>query len=171
MSFPRKWESSLFNMLQKSLDSRLHGNDDFCNWLYIIILIKEVRKSAISIPAQSRQKLLDFSQSARLAFFAPASQGGSGLFHVFFQDFRKLVFIASHCRPDCTLTGSLHSRCALITEQKIHPFNRHLLIWKIFGYRYRVKNRLSCKSNSFTRFGALYADFSLGIKAFKLGAR
>jgi hypothetical protein len=21
-------------MLQKFLDSRLHGNDDFCNWLY-----------------------------------------------------------------------------------------------------------------------------------------
>ncbi len=33
LSFPRKWESSLFSILQKFLDSRLHGNDDFCNWL------------------------------------------------------------------------------------------------------------------------------------------
>jgi hypothetical protein len=31
-----QWESSPFNMLLKFLDSRLHGNDDFCNWLIIM---------------------------------------------------------------------------------------------------------------------------------------
>ena len=30
---PTKVGIQFFNMLQKFLDSRLHGNDDFCNWL------------------------------------------------------------------------------------------------------------------------------------------
>ena len=45
MSFPRKWESSLFNMLQKFLDSRLHGNDDFCNWLNCSLFIMDALRS------------------------------------------------------------------------------------------------------------------------------
>ncbi len=39
MSFRRKPESSFFNMLQKLPDSRLSGNNTFCNWLTRMVLI------------------------------------------------------------------------------------------------------------------------------------
>ena len=42
-AFILMWESSLFNMLQEFLDSRLHGNDDFCKSLncfefYVLVI-------------------------------------------------------------------------------------------------------------------------------------
>ncbi len=39
LSFPRKWESSIFNGLYNTLDSRFHGNDDFCKRLIFSLIL------------------------------------------------------------------------------------------------------------------------------------
>ena len=39
LSFPRKWESSIFNGLYDTLDSRFHGNDDFCKNLILFLIL------------------------------------------------------------------------------------------------------------------------------------
>ena len=45
LSFPRKWESSIFNGLRNTLDSRFHGNDDFC------MRLKKEKRKLLSFPS------------------------------------------------------------------------------------------------------------------------
>jgi hypothetical protein len=42
LSFPQKWESSIFNGLYDTLDSRFHGNDDLCKSLTCCLRFKKV---------------------------------------------------------------------------------------------------------------------------------